>query len=467
MPTPSQIVASKFPFSPTQGQQRLFALLDIFLSREKQHRHALLLRGYAGTGKTSLVSALVKALPTFNFRYVLLAPTGRAAKVMAAYTERSAFTIHKMIYQRAADPTAGRLQFKRKRNYAKNTLFVVDEASMLADDPTLGSPGLLADLIQYVYEHESNKLMLIGDAAQLPPVGQTLSHGLNADYLESAFGLSLLETEMTEVMRQDLDSGILFNATAIREQMNETAFKVKFKTKAFTDVYRMTGQKLEDGLRYAYDKFGKDNTAIICRSNRQAVQYNRYIRNQIFFYDSEIEVGDYLMIVRNNYFVLEENAPAGFLANGDFAEVRKVINLEEIHGFRFATLTLQLLDYAEQPPFDAKVILDTLYTPTTSLSEEDYDKLFKSVFADYQDMSTRQEQQEAIRQDLYLNALQVKFAYALTCHKAQGGQWDAVFVDQGYLNEDMINQEYMRWLYTAVTRAKKELFLMNFDEQFF
>lgn len=466
MPEPSQIVAAKFAFSPTPGQQQLFTLLDKFLSGKKGGKAAFLLKGYAGTGKTSVVSALVQALPSFNLRYMLLAPTGRAAKVMAAYATRTAFTIHKIIYQRAADPVSGKLQFKRRRNYAKNTLFIVDEASMLADDPGLGRNGLLADLLDYVYEHTSNKLMLIGDAAQLPPVGQAMSPGLDAHYLQDNFGLDILETELTEVMRQDLKSGILFNATAIRDQMGQKDFQIAFKTKGYTDVYHMSGQRLEDGLRYAYDKFGKDSTAVICRSNRQAVQYNRYIRHQIFFHENEVEVGDYLMIVRNNYFFLDEESPAGFLANGDFAEVMKIVNFEDMHGLRFATLEMRLLDYPEQPAFEAKVILDTLHSPTTALSEEDYDKLFKSVFADYQEMDIRQEQQEAIRNDEYLNALQVKFAYALTCHKSQGGQWDAVFVDQGYLKDEMINPAYLRWLYTAVTRAKKELFLMNFDERF-
>ncbi len=327
--------------------------------------------------------------------------------------------------------------------------------------------GLLSDLIEYVFEHHSNRLMLVGDAAQLPPVGQALSNGLNTAYLTSSFGLTLLQTELTEVMRQDKDSGILYNATKIRQLIVEEDLTVKFETKNFSDIFRMSGQKLEDGLRYAYDKFGKENTAVICRSNRQAIEYNKYVRNQIFFYESELEVGDYLMIVRNNYFFLDEETPAGFLANGDFIEILKIINTEDMHGFRFATLELQLLDYPDQPPFEAKVILNTLHSSTTSLSEEDYERLFESVFADYQDAGTRLEQQEAIRNDLYLNALQVKYAYALTCHKAQGGQWDAVFVDQGYMKEDMLNVEYLRWLYTAVTRSKEELFLMNFDQRFF
>lgn len=464
---PSQIIADKFPFSPTKGQKHLFSLFDKFLNNKQEERYALMLKGYAGTGKTSIVSALVKALPAFDFKYLLMAPTGRAAKVMASYAERNAFTVHKIIYQRAADPISGKYQFRRRRNYAKNTLFIVDEASMLADDPSYGRNGLLSDLIDFVFEHKSNKLMLVGDAAQLPPVGQAFSNGLNEAYLASGFGLTLLQTELTEVTRQGKESGILYNATKLRQHIVQKDLAVKFETKNFSDIYRMSGQRLEDGLRYAYDKFGKENTVVICRSNRQAIDYNRYVRNQIFFYENELEVGDYLMIVRNNYFFLDEDTPAGFLANGDFIEIIKIINLEDMHGFRFATLELQLLDYPDQPPFEAKVLLDTLHSPTTSLPEEAYDRLFESVFADYQDAETRAEQQEAIRNDLYLNALQVKYAYALTCHKAQGGQWDAVFVDQGYMKDDMLNQEYLRWLYTAVTRSKEELFLMNFDHRFF
>jgi exodeoxyribonuclease-5 len=308
--------------------------------------------------------------------------------------------------------------------------------------------------------------MLIGDVAQLPPVGQELSRGLDADYLQNIMHLNILETEMTEVMRQEQDSGILSNATALREQLGQEV-RIKLRTRGLADVYRMTGERLEDGLRYAYDKFGKDNTAILCRSNREAVEYNRYIRQQIFFYEDEINAGDYLMVVKNNYFVLDDDSPVNFIANGDFAEVMKIVTFEELYGLRFATLELRLLDYPDQPVFEAKVILDVLHSATAALEEDKYQALYDQVFADYQEQSTAAEQREAIRKDAYLNALQVKFAYALTCHKAQGGQWDAVFVSQGYLIDEMVNQEYLRWLYTAITRAKKELYLMNFKEDFF
>ena len=467
MSKPSEVIASYFPHQPTEGQQNLFSLFDLFLAHKADRKTALLLKGYAGTGKTSVVSALVKALPVFELKLMLMAPTGRAAKVMAGYSERSAFTIHKIIYQRVADPGSGRLQFSRRKNYQKNTLFIIDEASMLSNDIGASRSGLLSDLIDYVFEHPTNRLMLIGDSAQLPPVGQTLSQGLDAEHLEHFYGLNIFETELTEVMRQEQDSGILNNATQLRKQLTQDTFGIQMKTKGFSDVYRMEGRKLEDGLRYAYDKFGKDNTAVICRSNKASVQYNRFIRHQIFFYENELEVGDYLMIVKNNYFFTEENSDISFLANGDFVEIMKVFNLEEKHGLRFADLELQLLDYPDQPPFDAKIMLDVLHSPSVALEEEKYRDFYQHVLEEYQDQETRQQQQEAIRNDIYLNALQVKYAYALTCHKSQGGQWDAVFVDQGYLPDERLNTEYLRWLYTAVTRSKQELFLMNFREEFF
>jgi exodeoxyribonuclease-5 len=464
---PSQVISEKFPFKPTEGQRKLFLLLDQFLKSPQGQRDTLMLRGYAGTGKTSVVSAMVKTLPHFNYRAVLLAPTGRAAKVMASYAGRNAFTIHKIIYQRTADPFSGRIQFRRKKNYYKQTIFIVDESSMLSDEAGLASNSLLDDLMAYVFEDETNKLMLVGDTAQLPPVGQNLSRGLDPDYLVSVFRLNIFQTELYEVMRQDLASGILFNATAIREELVKEKFTISFDTRRFLDIYRMTADRLEDGLRYAYDKFGKENTAIICRSNREAVQYNEYIRRNIFFHENEIEAGDHLMIVKNNYYFLGEESPAGFLANGDFVEILRVVDFEDMYGMRFATLDLRLLDYPDQPAFEAKVMLDTLHSSTPALADEEYQKLYQLVLEDYKDAETKKEQMEAVRSDMFLNALQVKFAYALTCHKSQGGQWDAVFVSQGYLKDDMVNKEYLRWLYTAVTRAKSELYLMNFKAEFF
>lgn len=466
MAKPSEILLSKFPFEPTKGQGGLFQLFDEFLLDQKQHNPVLILRGYAGTGKTTVVSAVVKMLPFFNYRYVLMAPTGRAAKVMSGYAKRTAFTIHKKIFQQTAEPGGG-LQFKRQKNYHKNTLFIVDEASMIADQSEYGKKGLLEELMDYVFSQEGNRLMLIGDVAQLPPVGTVESPALEQNYLKAKYKSDINYWELTEVMRQQESSGILFNATNLRNELSKEAFAPKFATSRFKDIFKMTGERLEDGLRYAYDKYGTENTAIICRSNKNAVQYNQYIRRVIQYREDELEAGDLLMIVRNNYRFLPENAPAGFLANGDFVEVLKIIRFEELYDLRFVELRLRLLDYPDQEPFEAKVILDTLYTEEASLNDKKYRELYEQVSEDYADVATKVERAKAIKNDSYLNALQVKFAYALTCHKSQGGQWPAVFVDQGYLTDDMVDREYLRWLYTAVTRATEELYLVNFHQRFF
>ncbi|MGK7395090.1 MAG: ATP-dependent DNA helicase [Candidatus Cyclobacteriaceae bacterium M3_2C_046] len=467
MPLVSDILIRKFPFTATSGQQEFFILLNDFLKKSDQERPALLLKGYAGTGKTTIISTLIEVLPLLNFRYVLLAPTGRAAKVMSSYAGKTAFTIHKKIYQTVADPNKGTFKFKRQKNYYKNTVFLVDEASMIHDEAEFNNNGLLTDLIEYVYEDPSNKLMLIGDGAQLPPVKQLNSPGLEQEYLQVKFNLSVRQYELKEVMRQELNSGILYNATSLRNELFKKDFQIHFQTAGFKDIYRMTGEKLEDGLRYAYDKYGVENTIIICRSNRQAVGFNQYIRRMIHFFENEIEAGDMLMIVRNNYFFVSQDSPMGFLANGDFVEVMKIKNFEEQYGFRFADLELRLIDYPDQPYIEAKVLLHTLHSQSASLTFEENQELYKQVMLDYQDIKSKRKRKEALMNDPYLNALQIKFAYALTCHKSQGGQWNAVFVDQGYLTDDAINNEYLRWLYTAVTRATDELFLVNFKATFF
>jgi exodeoxyribonuclease-5 len=339
---------------------------------------------------------------------------------------------------------------------------------MISDEADfIGGNGLLADLIDYVFEDESNKLMLIGDAAQLPPVGRDQSPALDSEYLKVNFDVNVLEKELEEVMRQDEQSGILINATALRNVLLQNSTQIKLHTKYFPDIYQMTGEKLEDGLRYAYDKYGTENTIIICRSNKAATMYNQFIRRTIHFSENEIDVGDFLMIVRNNYLTLDEDSPAGFLANGDFVEIMKVRSIEDMYGFRFANLQLRLTDYPEQAEFDAKIMLNTLHSYAPGLSQEDNRKLYDNVLADYMYIRSKKERNDVVKKDPYLNALQVKFAYALTCHKSQGGQWNAVFVDQGYLTQEAINTDFLRWLYTAMTRASNELFLMNFDPQFF
>ena len=465
MAKPSEILQSKFPFEATKGQRSLFEAFDQFLLKDKE-KPTLLVRGYAGTGKTTVVSAIVKMLPFFGYKYVLMAPTGRAAKVMSGYAKRTAFTIHKKVFQQTSEP-GGDLAFRRQKNYHKKTVFIVDEASMLSNKSDFGNKGLLADLVEYVFENEGNRLLFIGDVAQLPPVGSQESPALELDYLKGEFKMIAQSVELTEVMRQQEDSGILFNATNLRIELSKEDFEIKFRTSRFDDIYKMTGERLEDGLRYAYDKYGTENTVVVCRSNKNAVQYNEYIRRSIQYREDELEAGDILMIVRNNYHFLPENAPGGFLANGDFVEVLKIVRFEEYYDLRFATLELQLVDYPDQEPFEAKVILDTLHSPEASLNNEQYRKLYKDVSEDYMDVESKTERMKSIRKDPFLNALQVKFAYALTCHKSQGGQWDAVFVDQGYLSEEMVDKDYLRWLYTAITRASKELFLVNFHKRFF
>lgn len=463
MPQPSQILLNKFPYEPTLGQQQLFRKVDDFL-KEKNHP-VLLIKGYAGTGKTTVISSLTQMLPLFNFKFVMMAPTGRAAKVMSNYANRIAFTIHKKIYKQTANDGGGP-QFTRQKNYAKDTVFIVDEASMINEDSGLGN-RLLSDLFDFVFSDSNNKLVIIGDDAQLPPVGQALSPALNPEFLTYTYQATIFSALLTEVTRQAAGSGILKNATALRNQLQVEKPAIRFQTSGEKDIFRMTGEKMEDGLRYAYDGYGVENAVIICRSNKQANMYNQYIRHRIHFYESELEAGEILMIVRNNYVFTPDDEKGSFLANGDFAQVQKIVTFEEMYGFRFATLMLRMVDYPDAPSFEAKVILDTLHSESPALTHEENKKLYDQVKADYLDLGSSAKIREAMKTDPYLNALQVKFAYALTCHKSQGGQWPIVFVDQGYLNKDELDKEYVRWLYTAITRATDQLFLVNFDGSFF
>jgi exodeoxyribonuclease-5 len=433
----------------------------------KNQIDTLLVRGYAGTGKTTVISAMVNVLPLFNLNFTLLAPTGRAAKVISSYSGKKAYTIHKLIYRQVADPKSGELKFKRQKNYFKKTVFIVDEASMISDERGFLNSGLLSDLVEYVFEDHTNRLILIGDNAQLPPVGNASSPALDFDYLKSRFGMNAREIELEEVLRQEENSGILSNATNLRTTIFRPDHLFFFQTRSYNDIFKMTHEKLEDGIRYAFDKYGMENTAIISRSNWQAVRYNEYIRRNILFKEDEIEAGDIIMIVKNNYFVLEPDSPAGFIANGEFAEIRKIITFEEEYGFRFADIELQLLDYPDMTPFRAKVFLDTLHSNTPSLSQEESNRLYMKVSENYRDISSKKKFKEAIQNDEHLNALQIKFAYALTCHKSQGGQWKAVFIDQGNVQEMEKTTEHYRWLYTAITRSEKEVFLINFSPEYF
>ncbi len=460
-------ILRQLPFEPTVEQAQLAEKWGKFILNPNPHKLIFVLRGYAGTGKTSMLAALVRSMRLQGQNIVLMAPTGRAAKVMSVYAQKKAYTIHKRIYK-LSETKEKKLYFERQKNKSSNTIFVVDEASMISDDASIGGKSLLNDVISFVFQQpdSKNKLIFVGDIAQLPPVHFTQSPALDASYLNHHFRSKSDEMTLTEVKRQGIHSGILYNATTLRNNLQRSSIEIEFVTKQFKDIYRMTSEKLEDGLRYAYEKYGVEETAIICRSNRNAVQFNKYIRHQIHYRTEEVEAGDYLMIVKNNYNWLAEDSPAGFLANGEFVEVTKVLGFSDMHGFRYADLSLRLLDYPKHEEIEAKVCLDVLHSFTPALSQEEYERMREAVAEDYADLS-RKKMIEEMRKDKFLNALQVKYAYSLTCHKSQGGQWSAVFVDQGYLTEEMLNEDYLRWLYTALTRAKKELFLVNFHSKFF
>lgn len=464
----SELLLKKFKHKPTPSQAKLFELMDDFLEQEEDIiRSGFVLKGYAGTGKTTFVSALVKVLPQFGWKSVLLAPTGRAAKVMATYSNKKALTIHKKIYKQTEDSYSGNFIFERQKNYHEDTIFIIDEASMISDEKEFGKKSLLNDLLDFVFENPGNKLLLIGDEAQLPPVKMSVSPALDIPHLTGYYHTEITEHRLTEVTRQEKGNGILVNATALRNLLGTENPQIKFVTQGFTDFYRMTGERIEDGLRYAYDKYGRENTIVITRSNKNAVQYNQYIRNQIDDAQDELTNGDLLMVVRNNYTVLDETSEAGFIANGEFVEVLRKGREEEIHGFRFANVTLQLVDYPDEPEFETMIMLDTLHSTSPSLTREENKALYENVMKDYFFINSKKERADLIRKDKYLNALQVKYAYALTCHKSQGGQWDAVFVDQGYLPDNQVDEDFIRWLYTGITRGAKAVFLVNFNQAFF
>lgn len=462
------LIEQNFGNVPTNQQLEVFSLLEKFLPLA-DNKECFILKGYAGTGKTTIISALVKILPQLKLRSVLLAPTGRAAKVVSNYSGRKAFTIHKKIYRKkvASSPD---MNFVLGENILENTIFIIDEASMISDQtPDYSRKSLLQDLISYVYNGKNCKLMLVGDTAQLPPVGSTLSPALDKDFIANNFQLQVFSYELSDVVRQEKESGILFNATQLREliRKGKEVFP-KFSIRAYKDIFRMSGERLVEGLNYAYDKYGMENTIVICRSNKNANAYNQNIRNRILYREEEITGGDHIMIVRNNYFWLNaEDSVSDFIANGDIARIRKVRRVEEQYGFRFAEVVLDLIDYPDMEALTCKVMLDTLYSETPSLSAADSKRFYEAVLEDYMHIENKKLRMEELKKDPYYNALQIKFAFAVTCHKAQGGQWPAVFIDQGYLTDEMLNTEFLRWLYTGVTRSNKELFLVNFSDQFF
>lgn len=434
-------------------------------------RSAFLLRGYAGTGKTSLISALIQTLPSLRVNSLLLAPTGRAAKVISAYSNRPAYTIHKKIYMTVTD-ASGAVRTVRGINKHSYTLFIVDEASMIGLEPTSTRQSLLEDLIDYVYDGNHCRLMLIGDSAQLPPVGQSESPALDERYLSAAFSLNVISAELTEVVRQKQLSGILAGATALRSQITSLVAGDEARMPLFSpngvDVIRLAGEDLMETLYREYGDFALDQVVVICRSNKRANLFNQGVRNTVLFREEEVNAGDYLMVVKNNYFWLDEESTIGFIANGDIVEVLSVRNVQELYGFRFADATVRFVDYPDEEPRDCKLLLSTLYSESPSLTSDESNLLFNNVMEDYADLPTKAERLRELRANPYFNALQVKFAYALTCHKTQGGQWRTVIIDQGFLPPDMqLDREYLRWLYTAFTRATDRVYLLNFEPRFY
>lgn len=462
------IILEKLKFIPTGDQETLIEGLSEFILDDDSSK-ILLIKGYAGTGKTTMISALVNSFSKLKVKSVLLAPTGRAAKVLTAYSKKTAYTIHKKIYRQKSSKDGFGI-FVLDANLHSNTFFIVDEASMISkgsrESSIFGSGSLLDDLIKYVYNNKSCKLILIGDEAQLPPVGIDISPALDSKEL-GAFGFDVLEFNLRDVVRQQEDSGILFNATNIRNIISGDNYVFpKFELDGITDIQKISGNELIEAISDSYDKYGYEETMIITRSNKRANQYNQGIRSQILWHEEEIATGDYIMVVKNNYFWIDDNDKIDFIANGDIAEILKIRKYEERYGFRFVNVTLRFIDYGDVE-VDCKIILDTLNINSAALSNDDNKKLYYNVLEDYQDLKTRKKQYESVKNDEYFNALQVKFSYAITCHKAQGGQWKNVFIDHGYINDDMMDKEYLRWLYTAFTRPIENLYLVNFDKRFF
>ena len=462
------IIITNIGFKPTPGQENAADLLSEFVSKPGNNE-CFLLKGYAGTGKTSLIASYVKTLSSFKIPFVLLAPTGRAAKVLSSYCGFPAYTIHKWIYrQKGMKDGVGK--FDLNINLLKNAIFIVDEASMLSnssfEDSIFGTGKLLNDLIEFINRGTNCRLMIVGDVAQLPPVGLDISPALDASVLET-FDLKVTQADLYEVVRQEEGSGILHNATILREMLDSDIIEIpSFEMQGFKDIQRIAGGDLIETLTYEYEKHGREGNVVLSYSNKRANKYNEGIRNRILWKDTELTVGDFLMVVRNSYFWVEDKPDIGFIANGDIVEVTKIGKYTELYGFRFADVTIKLLDYQNQE-IDVKIVLDTLTIEGPSMTSAQNKELYTKISEDYQHIRTKPARLKKVKEDQCFNAIQVKFAYAVTCHKAQGGQWKNVFVDQGFFKEDMISREYLRWLYTAITRATDKVYLVNFDDKFF
>ncbi|ETN96410.1 ATP-dependent DNA helicase [Zhouia amylolytica] len=465
-----KLLKEKFPHEPTHVQSVVLQQLSEFIFSTDKNG-VFLLKGYAGTGKTTIIAAIVKNLWHTMKKVVLLAPTGRAAKVITSYSQITAYTIHKHIYFPKKSKGDG-IRFVLAPNKLRDTIFIVDEASMIPDAPTdsklFENGSLLDDLIQYVYSGHNCKLVLIGDTAQLPPVNLEISPALSEDTLSLNYNKEVIKMELNEVMRQQLDSGILYNATALREHMDNGFYNdFKFNLNGFSDIVRLIdGYEIQDAINQSYSENGKEETAIIVRSNKRANLYNQQIRGRILFLENELAAGDFLMVVKNNYFWIKASSKAGFIANGDIIEILEIFAIKELYGFKFAEVKVQMVDYPDMKPFETVLLLDTITAETPALSYDDSNRLYQEVMKDYQNESSNYRKFLQVKNNKYFNALQVKFSYAITCHKSQGGQWDTVFIEQPYAPNG-IDKDYLRWLYTAVTRAKNRLYLIGFKNEFF
>ena len=496
------LIRENFDHKPTKEQEKaIFLLVDFLLSRERDT--VFLLKGYAGTGKTSLLAALVRTLGMLQQRVMLLAPTGRAAKVLSSYAGVPAYTIHRKIYRQKSITDMD--VFQNDVNLRQDTLFIVDEASMIANDAhdttVFGTGRLLDDLMHYVYSCEGCRLVLVGDTAQLPPVGEEESPALSRTMLEG-YGMEVTELQLTQVVRQLEESGILWNATMLRSLIqNDEMFEFpKLRGKTFPDVKALPGDELIEALEQSYRKYGTDGTIVVTRSNKRANIYNNGIRARILDHEEELSSGDLIMVAKNNYYwtereqgqgargkeqeiTLEEQgarskeqenstplapcplppAPFSFIANGDIAVVRRLRNERSFYGFRFADAILEFPDY-DNREMEVTVLLDTLQSEAPALTRQQQEALFNGVWEDYPELTNRRDRMKRLRQDPYYNALQIKYAYAVTCHKAQGGQWEHVYIDQGYITEEMLTPDYFRWLYTAITRATEQVYLVNWPD---
>ena len=451
----------------TPSQMRLFKTLSAFTLNTEDDA-LFIVKGYAGTGKTTAISTYVEALDKLGWKSVLLAPTGRAAKVLSSYSGRPAFTIHKKIYRQKSSKD-GFGKFVLDKNLHSRTVFIVDEASMISDSnqegSVFGSGNVLTDLLEYVYNGKGCKLLLAGDTAQLPPVGLNISPALNKQDMES-YSDTLMIEELKEVVRQKKESGILNAATVIRNRLDTNDFSLPlFSISGYSDIERIGGEGLIENIASSYDKFGINDTIVVNRSNKRANKYNQGIRNTILYREEELVPGDLLMVVKNNYFWLKDREDLGFIANGDIIEVVRIRKHYEIYGYRFADCTIRLIDYDIE--LDVKLMLDVLYEESPALGAQKNKEFFYAILEDYNHLKPKRKQFDSVKNNAYFNAIQVKYAYSITCHKSQGGQWKAVFVDQGYMDKSQVDREYLRWLYTALTRATEKVYLVNFPDFFF